>query len=63
MKGGPNTTRSNTLSQNQGRPQADARDARASTKFGQQFYFLLKYEFSRFFSFTPTLELISFHFL
>ena len=43
----------------QGRPQADAR---ASSKFEPQF-FLLNFEFSRFFSFTPTSELISFHFL
>jgi len=48
---------------NQGRPQADARDPRASSKFGPQFYFLLNFEFSRYFSLTPILELISLHFL
>ena len=49
----------------QGCPQSDARDARASSKSGPKFYFffILNFEFSRFFSFTPTSELISFHFL
>jgi len=42
----------------QGRTQADAR---ASSKFGPQFcyFLLLNFEFSRFFSFTPTSEFIS----
>jgi len=48
---------------NRGRPQADARDARASSKFGPQFYFITEFWIFPFFSFTPTLELISFHFL
>jgi len=43
----------------EGRPQADAR---ASSKFGKQFYFFVNFEFSRLFSSTQTSQLISFHF-
>jgi len=48
---------------NQARLQADARDSRACIHLDHNLIFLLNFEFSRFFCFTPTSELISFHFL